>query len=271
VPAPALSQRRVASIAHATVTVSAAAAAVELLLGAGYVPVLTPPAVSRDGEAINVDGDKLAMQVAVALRAEILMLFSNTAGLLRDVDDPSSSVEFINVNELDKFLEMAQGRMKKKVLAAAAAVRSGVDTVVLADANRHKPVQAALDGAGTRVGGGQTMSSAANLAGSSVAEERLSVRLYNKREITLVRGEGMYLWDGEGRRYLDMMSNYGVAVLGHAHPAVTQAIREQAGLLTSAHQSFYNDQRSRFLEVTRSLAAFGACAPQLRQLRCRSE
>jgi [amino group carrier protein]-L-2-aminoadipate 6-kinase len=74
---------------------------------------------------------------------------------LRDVDDPSSSVEFINVNELDKFLEMAQGRMKKKVLAAAAAVRSGVDTVVLADANRHKPVQAALDGAGTRVGGGQ--------------------------------------------------------------------------------------------------------------------
>jgi len=127
----------------------------ELLLGAGYVPVLTPPAVSRDGEAINVDGDKLAMQVAVALRAEILMLFSNTAGLLRDVDDPSSSVEFINVNELDKFLEMAQGRMKKKVLAAAAAVRSGVDTVVLADANRHKPVQAALDGAGTRVGGGQ--------------------------------------------------------------------------------------------------------------------
>jgi len=93
------------------------------------------------------------------------------------------------------------------------------------------------------------MSSAANLAGSSVAEERLSVRLYNKREITLVRGEGMYLWDGDGRRYLDMMSNYGVAVLGHAHPAVTQAIREQAGLLTSAHQSFYNDQRSRFLEV----------------------
>jgi LysW-gamma-L-lysine/LysW-L-ornithine aminotransferase len=105
------------------------------------------------------------------------------------------------------------------------------------------------------------MSGTTNLTHASTAEEGLSVHLYNKRDITLVRGEGMYLWDSEGKRYLDMMSNYGVAILGHAHPAVTHAIREQAGLLISAHQSFYNDQRSRFLET---LARF--LPPDLRHL-----
>ena len=42
--------------------------------------------------------------------------------------------------------------------------------------------------------------------------------LYAKREIAVVRGEGAYLFDSDGRRYLDAMSNYGVAILGHADP-----------------------------------------------------
>src|SRR5947209_12675538 len=61
-----------------------------LLLDSGYVPVLTPPAISNEGDAINVDGDKLAMEVAVALGAESLLIFSNTPGLLADLDDPGS-------------------------------------------------------------------------------------------------------------------------------------------------------------------------------------
>lgn len=80
-------------------------------------------------------------------------------------------------------------------------------------------------------------------------ENGMEIRLYAKRDIALVRGEGMYLWDSEGRRYLDMMSNYGVNILGHAHPAVTRAIQEQAGRLISTHQSFYNDVRAEFLEL----------------------
>ena len=52
-------------------------------------------------------------------------------------------------------------------------------------------------------------------------EDQYRIPLYHKRDIALVRGEGPYLWDAEGTRYLDMMSNYGVAILGHAHPGVT--------------------------------------------------
>lgn len=78
--------------------------------------------------------------------------------------------------------------------------------------------------------------------------------LYNKREIALVRGEGVTLWDAEGNSYLDAMSNYGVNVLGHAHPAVTEAITRQAGTLISCHQSFANDVRAQFLEALLALA-----------------
>jgi acetylglutamate/LysW-gamma-L-alpha-aminoadipate kinase len=124
---------------------------IDLLLAGGYVPVVTPPALSHDGDAINVDGDKLAMELAVALGAEKLLIFSNTAGLLTDVNDPSSTVPFVDVDRVDEFEALAAGRMKKKVLAAVDAVRRGVGEVVMADANADNAILSALSGAGTHV------------------------------------------------------------------------------------------------------------------------
>ena len=80
--------------------------------------------------------------------------------------------------------------------------------------------------------------------------------LHAGRGLTLVRGEGMHLWDDQDRRHLDMMSNYGVNILGHAHPALTAAIREQAALLTNAHQSFDIPAR------TAAVAALGDLLPE---------
>src|SRR5256885_10776105 len=74
------------------------------------------------------------------------------------------------------------------------------------------------------------------------------IPLHASRGLTLVRGEGSYLWDDKDRRYLDLMTNYGVNLLGHAHPLVTDAIRVQASKLTNAHQSFDTLARRDFLE-----------------------
>ena len=128
-------------------------ALLRLLTENGYVPVLTPPAISREGDAINVDGDKLSMEVAVALGAESLLIFSNTPGLLADLNDPESTVHRIDPEHPEAGLEHAQGRMKKKVLAAVDAVKRGVGEVILADANAENAIEAALGEAGTRVGG----------------------------------------------------------------------------------------------------------------------
>ncbi len=75
------------------------------------------------------------------------------------------------------------------------------------------------------------------------------VPLYAKRDVALVRGQGVTLWDSDGKEYLDCMSAYGAAILGHAHPMVTEAITRQAATLTTCHQSFYNDQRARYLQL----------------------
>ncbi len=88
-------------------------------------------------------------------------------------------------------------------------------------------------------------------------ETDLQLPLYAKRDIALVRGEGSYLFDSEGNRYLDAMSNYGVAALGHADPVFAEAMADQLRTLTTGHQSFYNDVRAAALAAIRQIAPDG--------------
>jgi LysW-gamma-L-lysine/LysW-L-ornithine aminotransferase len=81
--------------------------------------------------------------------------------------------------------------------------------------------------------------------------------LYAKREIALVRGEGAYLFDSDGQRYLDAMSNYGVAILGHADPEYAAALSEQLHTLATGHQSFYSDVRAELLREIAAIAPAG--------------
>jgi acetylornithine/LysW-gamma-L-lysine aminotransferase len=90
----------------------------------------------------------------------------------------------------------------------------------------------------------------------SQVESDHQIPLYAKRDIALVSGQGAYLFDSEGNRYLDAMSNYGVAALGHADPDFTAAMTDQLQHLTTCHQSFYNDARAA------ALAALARIAPE---------
>jgi len=81
--------------------------------------------------------------------------------------------------------------------------------------------------------------------------------LYAKREIALIRGEGAYLFDSDGRRYLDAMSNYGVAILGHADREYAAALNDQLQTLATGHQSFYSDVRAELLSEIAEIAPDG--------------
>jgi len=120
-----------------------------LLLEHGYLPVLTPPAVSFEGEAINTDGDVAAARVAEAFQAAALVYLSNVPGLLERYPDEKSLIPKIPAAEVEAFMRFAEGRMKKKVLGAAEAVRAGVRRVVFADARVPSPITRALAGRGT--------------------------------------------------------------------------------------------------------------------------
>jgi len=67
-------------------------------------------------------------------------------------------------------------------------------------------------------------------------------------DTVLVRGEGVYLWDADGRRYLDFMAGIAVASLGHANPRLVEAVAEQAERLMVCPQNLANDTRTEFLE-----------------------
>ena len=83
-------------------------------------------------------------------------------------------------------------------------------------------------------------------------EERYESGVYPRQPIALVRGEGAYLWDAEGRRYIDCIGGHGVANVGHANPAVVRAIQEQAARLMICPDTFPNDRRAElFLELLR--------------------
>ena len=88
-------------------------------------------------------------------------------------------------------------------------------------------------------------------------ERDLQVPLYAKRDIALARGEGAYLYDTDGRRYLDAMSNYGVAILGHADAEYAAALSDQLATLTTGHQSFGSDVRAAFLVELAKVAPDG--------------
>ena len=70
-------------------------------------------------------------------------------------------------------------------------------------------------------------------------EARYVMQTYKRADIVLERGEGIYLYDTEGRRYLDFMSGIAVAALGHSDPDVAAAIADQARTLTHVSNLYY--------------------------------
>jgi len=121
----------------------------QTLLDAGTLPVLTPPAISYQGEAINVDGDRAAAATAAAFRAEALVILSNVPGLLENFPDESSLIPHIPAAKIDQFMSVAEDRMKKKVMGAQEALAQGIGRIVFADGRVEQPVRRALAGEGT--------------------------------------------------------------------------------------------------------------------------
>jgi acetylornithine/succinyldiaminopimelate/putrescine aminotransferase len=80
-------------------------------------------------------------------------------------------------------------------------------------------------------------------------ERRYLLQTYNRYPIVLTRGKGVYLFDTEGKRYLDFVSGLGVNALGHAHPRIVKAIREQAAKLVHVSNLYYHEYQGRLAEV----------------------
>jgi len=88
----------------------------------------------------------------------------------------------------------------------------------------------------------------ARLSDYLAVEAEFGAKNYKPLDVVLTRGQGAYVWDINGRRYLDCLSAYSAVNQGHCHPKILQAMTEQASRLTLTSRAFRNDQLAPFYE-----------------------
>ena len=92
-------------------------------------------------------------------------------------------------------------------------------------------------------------------------EARYCAHNYHPLPVVLTRGEGVYLWDDAGKKYLDMMSAYSAVSHGHAHPRLVNLVKEQVGQLNIVSRAFHTDRLGPFLQRACELTGLDMALP----------
>lgn len=113
--------------------VGVSGAVLEALWSGGWVPVVAPLAGDGQGGILNCNGDFAASAIAAAIRAQVLVFYTDTGGVRRQADDPGTIVDRMRRQDIEEWIESGQasGGMIPKLRAAAAALDGGVAEVVI--------------------------------------------------------------------------------------------------------------------------------------------
>ena len=112
----------------------------KLLVSKGYVPIVTPIALSSEFEPLNVDGDRTAANVAAALKADKLILLTDVAGLMLK----GEHIPKLSTTEVKEVLGSIGGGMSTKVQAGVDAINGGVKEVLITAGTGKNPISSAL-------------------------------------------------------------------------------------------------------------------------------
>ena len=94
-----------------------------------------------------------------------------------------------------------------------------------------------------------------------VLEDKYGAHNYHPLPVVLTRGEGVYVWDVEGKKYYDFLSAYSAVNQGHCHPKIVGALKSQADTLTLTSRAFYNDLLGRYEKYATELFGFDKLLP----------
>ncbi len=89
--------------------------------------------------------------------------------------------------------------------------------------------------------------------------ERYSAHNYHPLPVVISKGEGVWVWDVEGRKFMDMLSAYSALNQGHRHPRIVEAMKRQADVLTLTSRAFYNDRMGGFSKKICEIAGMDKC------------
>ncbi|MGB7055469.1 MAG: aminotransferase class III-fold pyridoxal phosphate-dependent enzyme, partial [bacterium] len=91
--------------------------------------------------------------------------------------------------------------------------------------------------------------------------EKFSAHNYHPLPVVLTRGQGIWVWDVEGKKYLDMLAGYSALNQGHCHQRIAEAIKQQIHKLTLTSRAFHNDKMGLFLEKICHLTGYEKALP----------
>ncbi|MEO0203082.1 MAG: ornithine--oxo-acid transaminase [candidate division WOR-3 bacterium] len=91
--------------------------------------------------------------------------------------------------------------------------------------------------------------------------EKYGAHNYKPLEVVLTKGEGVWVWDVEGNKYIDMLSSYSALNQGHRHPKIIKAIIDQIDKITLTSRAFYNDKLSLFLKKLNEVTGYDKALP----------
>ena len=113
---------------------------IRLILDQGYVPVISPIAISEEFDFLNVDGDRAAAYVAGKMQADKILFLTNVNGLLMD----NKLVTKLTLAEAKEILPKIGFGMEKKILAATEAIEMGVKQALISNGQRENPISVAI-------------------------------------------------------------------------------------------------------------------------------
>tara|TARA_B100000959_G_C14987233_1_gene626157 strand:+ start:648 stop:2624 length:1977 start_codon:yes stop_codon:yes gene_type:complete len=200
-------------------------------------PVISPISLGADGKHYNVNADEAAAALAVAVKATKLFFVSNVPGIIQDNNvittlDPATAIELIEQ-------KVIKSGMVPKILSAIQAVKEGVDQVRIVDGkglSKDTGTTIISNGSGNKLP--NTNKDTSDVV---TAEAKFVVSTYSRPLPVFTHGKGVYLFDTEGRRYLDFTAGIAVTALGHSDKQWVEAVSRQAGKLTHVSNLYHTE------------------------------
>ncbi len=234
------------------------------LLADEFIPVVATIGTDEHGQAYNINADAVAGAIAEALDAEKLVYLTDVEGLRRDVDDAASLIRQTTADELEALIGDGIDRRRHDPQGRGVRPRRAQRRRPGAHPRRtHRPRPVARDLHRRRHRHDDRWRTDVSTNTHAFTTEVYGdldhcpfMPVFGPPQVMFVRGKGTELWDSEGRRYLDFLSGLAVTSLGHAHPAVAEALAHQAGELLHVSNFFANPVATRAaIEVDRLLSA----------------
>lgn len=226
------------------------------------IPVVAPVALGRDGETYNVNADAAAAAIAAGLGADIFVLLTDVPGIMADPADPATLCRRLTAEEVRRLVEngVIGGGMLPKVEACLAALAGGVHEAVILDGRDPDRLPAFLSGRdvpSTVLTGGARPERTGPAIQKVLADSACLMPTYARPPFVVVRARGTVVWDAEGKEYLDFLSGISVNNIGHCHPRVVAAVRDQAGRLMHCSNLYHNVPQSRLAARLAAMAGGG--------------